>query len=232
MEEPDTQGTITIGGCRIINIDKLQQYTNDLTLHSAGCGGSIVLKGEKRHGLASILTGQCSTCWHTITFETSPKVKGPKQYCRWECNLAAVWGQMGTGGGHSHLEETMSVLGVPVMTPVSFINTERDIGLWWKERLVESMVEAGKAEKQLAEERGSYHEGVPAITVTLDGGWSKRSHKHSYNANSGVGIIVGKETGKILHIGVRNKFCTACARNIKKFYFSALLPVLNTIREG
>ncbi len=53
---------------------------------------------------------------------------------------------MGIGGGHSHLEETMSVLGVPVMTPVSFINTERDIGLWWKERLVESMVEAGKAD--------------------------------------------------------------------------------------
>ncbi len=25
---------------------------------------------------------------------------------------------MGIGGGHSHLEETMSVLGVPVMTPL------------------------------------------------------------------------------------------------------------------
>ena len=61
------------------------------------------------------------------------------------------------------------------------------------------MAEAGKEEKRLAEERGSYHEGIPAITVILDGGWSKRSHKHSYNANSGVGIIVGQETGKLLH---------------------------------
>jgi hypothetical protein len=68
----------------------------------------------------------------------------------------------------------------------------------------------------LAEERGSFHEGIPAITVIVDGGWSKRSHKHSYNANSGVAIIVGKETGKLLHVGVRNKFCTACARNIPK----------------
>ncbi len=60
----------------------------------------------------------------------------------------------------------------------------------------------------------SFHDGVPAISVIVDGGWSKRSHKHSYNANSGVAIIVGKETGKLLHIGVRNRFCTACARNI------------------
>ena len=54
----------------------------------------------------------------------------------------------------------------------------------------------------MAEERGEYHEGVPAITVIVDGGWSKRSHKLSYNANSGVGIIIGKETGKLLHLGV------------------------------
>ena len=48
----------------------------------------------------------------------------------------------------------------------------------------------------------------------VDGGWSKRSHKHSYNVKSGVAIIIGKETGKLLHIGVRNKFCHACARKI------------------
>ena len=64
--------------------------------------------------------------------------------------------------------------------------------------------------------RGSYHDGVPAITVIVDGGWCKRSHKHSYNANCGVAIIVGRETGQLLHIGIRNKFCTACARNIPK----------------
>lgn len=63
-------------------------------------------------------------------------------------------------------------------------------------------------------ERGHYHEGVPAITVVVDGGWSKRAHKHSYNAKSGVAIIIGKETGKLLHIGVRNKYCAACAHNI------------------
>ena len=46
-------------------------------------------------------------------------------------NLAAVWGQMSTGGGHSKLQETMCVLGVPVMSARHFINTEREIGESW-----------------------------------------------------------------------------------------------------
>ena len=102
------------------------------------------------------------------------------------------------------------------MSKASFISTERDIGEAWMAELQESMAEAGREERRLAEEREEYHEGVPSITVIVDGGWSKRSHKHSYNANSGVGIIIGKATGKLLYLGVRNKYCSACARNIPR----------------
>jgi hypothetical protein len=35
------------------------------------------------------------------------------------------------------------------------------------------MSEAWAEEKRSAEERGDYHEGVPAITVIVDDGWSK-----------------------------------------------------------
>ena len=56
-------------------------------------------------------------------------------------------------------------------------------------------------------EKGCYHEGVPAMTVIIDGGWSKMSHKHSYNAKSGVAIILGKETGKLLYM----RFATSIA---------------------
>ena len=107
--------------------------------------------------------------------------------------LAAVWGQMATGQGHSQLEESLSVVGVPVTTKASFIATERAIGELWKVELQEFMAMAGQEEKWLAEERQSYHEGIPAITVIVDRGWSKRSHKHTYNAKSGVAIIIGKQ---------------------------------------
>ena len=33
-------------------------------------------------------------------------------------------------------------------------------------------------------------QGVPLISVIMDGGWLKRSHKHSYNAKSGVAVII------------------------------------------
>lgn len=49
------------------------------------------------------------------------------------------------------------------------VNTERDIGKWWQKELKQVMVEAGKKEKHLAEER-DFHEGVPVITVIVDGG--------------------------------------------------------------
>ena len=201
---------VNLEGSRIVNLD----YMEDVTKHAMQCQGSIILSGEVRDGLASVLSSNCSTCGHGITLQTSRKVKGPHGYCRWESNLAAVWGQMTTGGGHSQLQETMSIVGVPIMSKSSFIHTERDIGEWWKVQLRESMIEAGKEERKLAIERGDYHQDVPAITVYVDGGWSKRSHKHTYNANSGVAIIIGKATGKLLHLGVRNKYCSACTQGI------------------
>ena len=72
------------------------------------------------------------------------------------------------------------------------------------------MERAGKEEKELAETRNDFHQGIPAITVVCDGGWSKRAHKHTYNALGGVDVIFGQETGKLLHIGVRNRYCYIC----------------------
>ena len=69
------------------------------------------------------------------------------------------------------------------------------------------MASAGSEEKQIAIEKGQYHDKVPAITVIVDGGWCKQSHKYSYNALSGVGIIFGKETKKLLFMGATNKLC-------------------------
>ena len=134
---------VTIEGSRVINIHKLQQYASQLASHAAQCGGGkVILSGEVRDGLASVLSTWCWTCGEALTLETAQKVKGPQGYCRWECNLAAVWGQMATGGGHSQLKETMSVLGVPVMTKKSLSrqNAALESGgkkssrkQWWKQ---------------------------------------------------------------------------------------------------
>ena len=61
-----------------------------------------------------------------------------------ECNVVATWGQMATGGGYSKLNETMTTLGVPCMSQKNFINTERQFGEWWKDKLHESMIKVAR----------------------------------------------------------------------------------------
>ncbi len=217
-------------GSRIMDLEQLQKFIEIMNTHSAVCEGSVTLNHEDRAGLASILSGHCEKCNQNVRLETSNKVKGPRGYHWFECNLATVWGQMATGTGHSQLEESMSALGIPVMTKTSFISTERDIGESWKQMPLTSIAEAGQEEKRIAEERGSFHESVPAITVIVDGGCSKRSHKHSYNAKSGVAIIIGKATGKLLYIGVRNKYCHACATGTKSDHIVTAIGMLHLLR--
>ena len=138
--------SLTIDGSRIINIANLEKYISELSRHIATCcnsTGNVMLTAEKRDGLASIISTQCSTCGYQVDLETSQKVSGMSGYKRWEVNLAAVWGQMSTGSGHASLKESMAYLGVPVMTKRTFISTERNIGEWWRERLQQSMKEAG-----------------------------------------------------------------------------------------
>ena len=218
---PLQERSVNPAECRIINLDLLNKHIKSVVDHFSrfyseeGSLGEHILAGEKSHGLASVLSWKCTVCGQEMSFSTSTKVTGSKGNQHWTSNLAAVWGQMATGSGFNPLQESMGVLGIPVMSKQSFMQTEHQIGEWWWNSLQESMKAAGKEEKQYAIEQGSYHHGIPAITVIVDGGLSKRTHKHSYNALSGVGVIFGKHTGKLLYIGVRNKFCAACVHNKK-----------------
>ena len=63
-----------------------------------------MLIGEQaRYGMASILAYKCSGCGQNISFATSTRVNTPCGGKYWSCNLAAIWGQMATGGGFNHL---------------------------------------------------------------------------------------------------------------------------------
>lgn len=55
-------------------------------------------------------------------------------------------------------------------------------------------------------------DGIPVLTVVADCCWSKWSYKTNYSAASGVAAIIGYRTGKVLYMGVKNKYCVICAR--------------------
>lgn len=92
------------------------------------------------------------------------------------------------------------------------------------------MLKAGREENNLAEERNDYHQGVPAITIILDGGWSKRSH--SYIAELGIRIIIGKAIGKQLFIGVHQHAPTESTWMFKNWDDSSSEMESGIILEG
>ncbi|KAF0692840.1 Uncharacterized protein FWK35_00037178, partial [Aphis craccivora] len=67
--------------------------------------------------------------------------------------------------------------------------------------------EAAKEEAKIALENGDVSkDGIPMISVVVDGAWSKRSHRSNYNVLSGVACIVGYKTKKVL-------FSYFCSKN-------------------
>lgn len=138
---------------------------------------------------------------------TNTRIDRPNHF---EINLRAVWGECVKGGGATSLAESQATMGMPSMNPKTFADIENQIGQLWGQLLKKEMLEAGSEERRLAVESGSFHEDVPCNRVIVDGGWSKRSHKHSYNAPSGAAVVIGARTGKLLYVGVRNKICAIC----------------------
>ena len=51
---------------------------------------------------------------------------------------------------------------------------------------------------------------IGCTDVVTDGSWAKRSYKHTYDSLSGVGVIMSNHTGKVLYVGIRNKYCSFC----------------------
>ena len=211
-ENKDLPQTPIIAGSRIMNMDELSKGIEELTSHSAKCGGTCSLQGETKHaGLAVVLAASCDKCQQQFRIRSSTQVSTADGSKKWSINLAAVMSQMATGGGKSRLDNVLTTMGVSGMPKRMFAATERFLGESMKQQLLQSMAEAGREEKEHAVAIGHFHQDVPYISVVVDGGWSKRTHKHSYNAKSGVAVIFGLHTKKLLFIGVRNKYCSVCA---------------------
>ena len=123
----------------------------------------------------------------------------------------------------AQLEEQMSAIDLPSMRTQTFCILERKLGGLFEEVVSSVLLVAGLEEKEIATEKGEYHNNVPSITVVIDAGWSKRSHKPSYNANSGVGVTFRIAARCLLFIGVRN-FCSL-ELEISTVLFAQLLVV-------
>lgn len=199
-------------GARVMDLKCLSEGVTKISEHGKQCSGKSYISSELyREGLASVLEVSCDGCEEKFTIQSSDLIAGSGGLKkRYSVNVGAVWGQMATGGGQRNLNELLASINVPGISKPTFTHIETQIGTKWEQILTQEIVKAGEEEKRLAIERKDFHHGVPSITVVVDGGWSKRSHKHSYNAKSGVALIIGRETKKLLYLGIRNKYCSIC----------------------
>ena len=113
-----------------------------------------------------------------------------------------------SGGGNTTLTKALAFTGVPVMMRLPLITAEKKTAEWWSMLFEATMKSAGEEHRTLAISQNRHHQGVPSIAIILDGGWCKRKYKHTYNAISGMGTIIGKKT---LFFGIWNKFCSTCS---------------------
>ncbi|CAH1109499.1 unnamed protein product [Psylliodes chrysocephalus] len=111
----------------------------------------------------------------------------------------------------------MAALNIPFMSPGKYQSCHEKLAGHIHNKACENMERAATEEANLARELGEVDDkGHPYITVVGDGARSKRSYNVNYNALSGVACVIGKITGKILFLGVRNKYCCICERAIAK----------------
>lgn len=146
-------------GSRVISLEKLRDAILTITRHSTTCQSEVELIGEvRRDGLGCILLAKCSKCSEEFKIRSCDKIDlsredGTKR-TTYQTNVAAMMGQMSTGGGCSSLEESMSTMGVPSLSKPMFIDIERCLGLAFEDYLTELMLKAGQEEKQIAIQNG------------------------------------------------------------------------------
>ncbi|CAH1109256.1 unnamed protein product [Psylliodes chrysocephalus] len=162
---------------------------------------------ETRDGYFSSFTIKCKMCGITSCLNTDDPTT------KLDVNMTAVIGSTCIGNGQWQLEEFTSVLNMPALNSVQYNTVHNKMEKIVDNVFLEELRKAGEEEAAIAQEKGDVDStGTPYITVIADGAWSKRSYKTNYNALSGVAVIIGEATKKVLFMGVKNKFCTICLK--------------------
>lgn len=108
-------------------------------------------------------------------------------------NLAVVASTLHSGQGYSSIEQFSAGLNMPSMSNPTYQKLHEEVEEKMKCIAWDATEEAAKEEAKLAYENGNVSkDGIPMISVVVDGAWSKRSYRCNYNALSGV-------VSKLLH---------------------------------
>ena len=203
---------------RLLNSNDVMNFQNVLAqLQKIGkhakrredCGiEHLRITGVKRCGFKSIFSVMCTLCHYKDEIRNQSDEAEEV-----DSNQGAVNATILCGGSYAQLEHTFAGVNIRCMSKKEFVKNQDDFIKSAIAAAEEEMLAAAEEEKRLAIERGDVlpGSGTPHIPVVADGSWMKRSYRSGcYDSASGVGVIVGYHTKKVLFYGVRNKVCRIC----------------------
>ncbi|XP_073953228.1 LOW QUALITY PROTEIN: uncharacterized protein [Choristoneura fumiferana] len=208
-----TSPPFVIEGRRIIDFNYFMDQIKAMSAHNPGLGcalSNMEITKEQLVGLQSVTHFKCNMCNQSFAINSCAN------HQEMTVSHAAVTGSILIGCGRTNLNELLTSMDLPTLNGRLYNKCHNDVSDWWATAAEHSMKEAAKEEAQIAAECGDTINGIPAITVVADACWSKRSYRTNYSAASGAAAIIGYKTGKVLHMAVKNKYCTICARSVAK----------------
>ncbi len=211
---PHAKITKTHEGRRIVSLASLDQAVQNISLHSSMCGkGQVEFKLERKSGMNTQLYFVCKCGRQFI-------VSGNGSNDTLDLNNALVWGSTVSATGYKATAQFLTAMDIPVASFGLYNKTQAIAHPDFMTAMKANMKKWALEEARLALEnnetvmvnyKGTIHE-YPAITVIVDGGWTKRSYKHSFSSNCGVAVIIGARTQKVIYMDTRISTCAVCDR--------------------
>ena len=116
---------------------------------------------------------------------------------------------------HAQIQELFSTIGINCPSQKTFTKYESIIGESIEKILHDYLLENGKIERRMALKADGKIDsnGIVDTCVIVDGSWCTRSYGNRYTALSGCGVVIGFYSKRLLHVGIRNKYCCICMAN-------------------
>ncbi|XP_063436635.1 uncharacterized protein LOC134718073 [Mytilus trossulus] len=117
------------------------------------------------------------------------------------------------GIGPRQLNKFVTALGIPGATAKTLKKREREIQKPLSEIAKTSCVNALQEEIEKTREQLNVETtAIPKLTAKYDMCWQKRGSGRSYSSHSGVGSVIGQNTGKVLNFKVCSDHCRICLK--------------------
>ena len=170
----------------------------------------------KRAGLATTVMGTCSCSTqrkvsHEWIIEPQRNLDTKSEMNNFAINQGVILSAYSFGCGYRKLLRGLACLGLKFMHFRSFKKCEEKVGRALQKVAHEAMEEGLQKEKEKSETFSTIQNGtLPALTVSVDMGWNKRSSGRRYDSPSGVLLAIGAETNKIVDKYIYINQCHVC----------------------